>query len=141
MKQKYGLPPAAEVLEQHAQTNQRLLLAMVADDLPSPATPHGSRLKSTATSDYGRSQSAESTPMPSAPDLPASTFLTSESLRAIPPGDLSHQTRTRKHGLSREKVEESTAKRVATSFRTPLHFISLRSLEVIDADGNSSPAQ
>jgi len=142
-KTKYGPPPAAELMERHMQTNQRLLMALTANDLPPPATPHGHRLKSVAASDNGRSQSLESTPVPvpSVPDLPTSTVPTSETLRATLSGDRSRQTRTKKHGMSSEESEESTAKRVATSFRTPLHFTSLRSLKVIDADGKSSPAQ
>jgi hypothetical protein len=125
------------------QTNQRLLVDLTTDDLPLPATPHGvNRLKSMAASDDGRSQSAESIPVPSGTELPASTDPTSETIHATPSPDLRRQTRVKKRGLSIEEVEESTAaKRVATSSRTPLHFTSLRSMKVIDADGTSSPAQ
>jgi hypothetical protein len=127
-------------MERHMQTNQRLLKELTNDDLPAPATPHGgNRLKSMAASDYGRSPSVESTPVPSGTDLPTSTLPTSETVRETPPRD--NRRQTRKRGRSIEDVEESTAKRVATPFRTPFHFTSLRSMKVIEADGKSSPAQ
>jgi hypothetical protein len=143
LKQQYDPPPASELIERHMQTNQRLLMDLTNDDLPLPATPHGvNRLKSMADTEYERSQSAESTPVPSGTDLPASTVPTSEKIHATPPPDFRRQTRVKKRGLSIEEVEESTtAKRVATSSRPPFHFTSLRSMKVIDADGKSSPAQ
>jgi hypothetical protein len=130
------------------QTNQRLLMDLTNDDIPLPATPHGvNRLKSMIASDYERSQSAESTPVPPYTDLPAPIVPTRETLRLTTPSpDLRRQTRTKKRGLTIEEEEEeeeesTTVKRIATSFRTPFPFTSLRSLKVIDADGKSSPAQ
>ena len=129
------------------QINQRLLMDLTNDDIALPATPHGvNRLKSMIASDYERSQSAESTPVPPYTDLPAPIVPTRETLRLTTPSpDLRRQTRTKKRGLTieeEEEEEESTAvKRIATSFRTPFPFTSLRSLKVIDADGKSSPAQ
>lgn len=134
---KYGPPPAAEVMEEHMQTNQRLLIDL-ANDIPSPATPHGQ--KSMAASDYGRSESAECTPVRSRPDVPAAVVPTSKKLCATPSVNLRPQTRAKKRGLCIEEVEQSTAKRAATFLRTQLHFTSLRTLKVIDADGKSSPA-
>jgi hypothetical protein len=127
-------------MERHMQTNQRLLKELTNDTIPAPATPHGSnRLKSIAASDYGRSQSVESSPVPSGPELLTSTVPTSGTLRETSSRD--NRRETRKRGRSIEDVEESTSKRVASSLQTPFHFTSLRSLKVIEADGKSSPAQ
>lgn len=113
-------------------------------DLPPPATPHNSRLKSVPPSTPSNSSRSR------APSMPAYGWATLETLLpapaptpmpATPTNNTRRQTQLNKRLLNMGEAEESAAKRVASSATNQRQFMSLKSLRLIDADGKSSPAK